>query len=90
MTQADAGIGLAMFLGKAGISSQDREASIAWLTEYAKEHAPMAIRKASGKSFPSACVSLPGLPITIIPHQPLIAWHAQNVVVKGCLQPLKP
>ncbi|EAU5666853.1 antitermination protein [Salmonella enterica subsp. enterica serovar Corvallis] len=52
MTQADAGIGLAMFLGKAGISSQDREASIAWLTEYAKEHAPMAIRKASGKKFP--------------------------------------
>ena len=44
MTQADAGIGLAMFLGKAGISSKDRE----------------------------------------------IVWHAQNVVVKGCLQPLKP
>ncbi|GCU27713.1 phage endolysin [Escherichia coli] len=52
MTQADAGIGLAMFLGKAGISSKDREMSIAWLTEYAKEHAPMAIRKASGKKFP--------------------------------------
>ncbi|MGI3452615.1 antitermination protein, partial [Citrobacter arsenatis] len=31
MTQADAVIGLAMYLGKAGISSLDREVSIAWL-----------------------------------------------------------
>ncbi|WP_234096178.1 antitermination protein [Citrobacter portucalensis] len=52
MTQADAGIGLAMYLGKAGISSLDREVSIAWLAEYAKEHAPLAVRKASGKKFP--------------------------------------
>lgn len=52
MTQADAGIGLAMYLGKAGISPQDKEAAINWLTEYAKQHAPMAVRKAAGKKFP--------------------------------------
>lgn len=52
MTQAEAGIGLAMFLGKAGISSQDKEAAVAWLTEYAKEKAPLALRRAAGKKFP--------------------------------------
>ena len=52
MTQADAGIGLAMYLGKAGISPQDKQAAISWLTEYAKQHAPMAVRKAAGKKFP--------------------------------------
>ncbi|WP_312773049.1 antitermination protein [Atlantibacter hermannii] len=52
MTQADAGIGLAMYLGKAGISPQDKEAAISWLTEYAKLRAPMAVRKAAGKKFP--------------------------------------
>ncbi|MGK8228678.1 antitermination protein [Atlantibacter hermannii] len=52
MTQADAGIGLAMYLGKAGISPQDKDAAIAWLTEYAKLRAPMAVRKAAGKKFP--------------------------------------
>jgi hypothetical protein len=52
MTQADAGIGLAMYLGKAGVSKQDREAAISWLTEYAKERAPFAIRRLSGKKFP--------------------------------------
>ncbi|EPD0263193.1 antitermination protein, partial [Salmonella enterica subsp. enterica serovar Schwarzengrund] len=57
MTQSDAGIGLAMYLGKAGISSQDREASITWLAEYAKERAPMAVRKASGKKF-SLCMRI--------------------------------
>lgn len=52
MTQADAGIGLAMYLGKAGISPQDKEAAISWLTEFAKQHAPMPVRKAAGKKFP--------------------------------------
>lgn len=52
MTQAQAGIGLTMYLGKAGISQQDRDTSIAWLTEYAKQHAPFAVRKAAGKRFP--------------------------------------
>ncbi|HHF7996752.1 antitermination protein [Escherichia coli] len=52
MTQADAGIGLAMYLGKAGISQQDRDAAIAWLTEYAKQNAPMAVRRLAGKKFP--------------------------------------
>jgi hypothetical protein len=40
MTQAEAGIGLSMFLGKAGISENDRMASIHWLAEYAKKNAP--------------------------------------------------
>lgn len=52
MTQADAGIGLAMYLGKAGVSKQDREAAIGWLTEYAKEYAPFAVRRLCGKKFP--------------------------------------
>lgn len=52
MTQADAGIGLAMFLGKAGVSAQDKEAAIRWLSEYAKEHVPLAIRRAAGKKLP--------------------------------------
>ncbi|EMN0397963.1 antitermination protein [Citrobacter freundii] len=52
MTQADAGIGLAMYLGKAGVSKQDREAAITWLSEYAKERAPFAIRRLAGKKFP--------------------------------------
>lgn len=89
MTQSDAGIGLAMYLGKAGISSQDREASIIWLAEYAKERAPMAVRKASGKNSHYVCAFLPGLHITITHHQQLIAWNVQNAVVKDCSQPLK-
>ena len=40
MTQAEAGIGLSMFLGKAGISEHDRKASVSWLAEYAKSKAP--------------------------------------------------
>lgn len=52
MTQADAGIGLAMYLGKAGISQQDREAAISWLAAYAKEKAPFAVRRLAGKKFP--------------------------------------
>lgn len=52
MTQADAGIGLAMYLGKAGVSKQDKEAAIAWLSEYAKEYAPLAVRRLCGKKFP--------------------------------------
>lgn len=52
MTQADAGIGLAMYLGKAGVSKQDREASINWLAEYAKQSAPFAVRRLAGKKFP--------------------------------------
>ncbi|ELY2708365.1 antitermination protein [Cronobacter sakazakii] len=52
MTQAEAGIGLAMFLGKAAVSQQDREAAISWLAEYAKEKAPLALRRAAGKKFP--------------------------------------
>ncbi|QIX94200.1 antitermination protein [Cedecea sp. FDAARGOS_727] len=51
MTQAEAGIGLAMYLGKAGISSQDRGAAIGWLAAYAKEKAPLSVRKAAGKKF---------------------------------------
>lgn len=51
MTQAEAGIGLSMFLGKAGISRQDREVSIVWLAEYARVKAPRALRKAAGKKF---------------------------------------
>ena len=52
MTQAEAGIGLSMFLGKAGISENDRMASIHWLAEYAKKNAPRSVRKAAGKKFP--------------------------------------
>ncbi len=52
MTQADAGIGLAMYLGKAGVSKQDRDAAISWLSEYAKEAAPFAVRRLCGKKFP--------------------------------------
>lgn len=52
MTQAEAGIGLSMFLGKAGISEHDRKASVSWLAEYAKSKAPRSIRKAAGKKFP--------------------------------------
>ena len=52
MTKADAGIGLAMYLGKAGVSKQDREASINWLAEYAKQSAPFAVRRLAGKKFP--------------------------------------
>lgn len=55
MTQAQAGIGLTMYLGKAGISQRDRDASIAWLTAYAKNYAPFSVRKASGKKF-SSCM----------------------------------
>lgn len=56
MTQAEAGIGLSMFLGKAGISEHDRKASVSWLAEYAKSKAPRAIRKAAGKKFPLCMV----------------------------------
>lgn len=55
MTQADAGIGLAMYLGKAGVSKQDKDASISWLAEYAKENAPFAVRRLAGKKF-SLCM----------------------------------
>lgn len=52
MTQAEAGIGLAMYLGKLGVSPQDKEAAVSWLTAYAKERAPLSVRKAAGKQFP--------------------------------------
>jgi len=58
MTQADAGIGLAMFLGKAGVSTQDKEAAIRWLAEYAKERVPLAIRRAAGKKLPLCMLQL--------------------------------
>lgn len=51
MTQAEAGIGLAMYLGKAGISAQDRQAAIGWLAAYAREKAPLSLRRAAGKKF---------------------------------------
>lgn len=52
MTQASAGIGLALYLAKAGVSEQDKQAAISWMTAYAKERAPKTIRKAAGKTFP--------------------------------------
>lgn len=55
MTKADAGIGLAMYLGKAGVSKQDREASINWLAEYAKQSVPFAVRRLAGKKL-SLCM----------------------------------
>jgi hypothetical protein len=81
MTQADAGIGLAMYLGKAGVSKQDRDASINWLAEYAKQSAPFAVRRLAGKKFPSACLSSLSSPITTMHRQPLIYPIAQNATV---------
>lgn len=86
MTQADAGIGLAMYLGKAGVSKQDREASINWLAEYAKQSAPFAVRRLAGKKFPSVCSSWPSSPITTMHRQPLIYPIAQSAMVKVLLK----
>lgn len=58
MTQADAAVGLAIFLGKAGVSTQDKEAAIRWLTAHAKDKAPFAVRRAAGKKFPLCMLQL--------------------------------
>ena len=55
MTQAEAGIGLSMFLGKAGISENDRMASIHWLAEYAKKNLPAQSGKPLARNFLFAC-----------------------------------
>lgn len=51
MTQADAGIGLAMFLGKAGISKTDEQLAVQALARYAMESAPRNVRKAAAGEF---------------------------------------
>jgi hypothetical protein len=85
MTQADAGIGLAMYLGKAGVSKQDRDASINWLAEYAKQSAPLYAVSPERNSL-SACLSSLSSPITTMHRQLLIYPIAQNATVKVLLK----
>jgi hypothetical protein len=80
MTQADAGIGLAMYLGKAGVSKQDKEAAIAWLTEYAKEVAPFAVRRLAVRNSRCACSFWLSLPITTMHPLLLIPMTARRAV----------